>query len=62
MASNVFMISRTCCGRALEDQQIEFGCLAHQAGQHGVYLSAVMGLVIEPMRQRRCQLLLELLR
>jgi hypothetical protein len=34
-------------------QQIEFRRLADEAGQHGVDLAAVVGLVIEPVRQRR---------
>jgi hypothetical protein len=49
------------CRQPLENQQIEFRRLADQAGQQGMDLAAVVGLVIEPVRQRRGQLLLELL-
>jgi len=46
----------------LEDQQIEFRRAADQTGQQGVDLPPVMGLVIEPMRQCKVQLLLDFLR
>ena len=36
--------------------------LAAGLRQHGMDLTAMMGLVIEPVRQRRGQLLLELFR
>jgi hypothetical protein len=59
----VFVISAgRPCRQPLEKQQIEFRRLADQAGQQGVDLAAVVGLVIEPVRQRRGQRLLELLR
>jgi len=63
MASKIFMISGgRFCDRPLKKQEIEFRRLADQTSQHGVYLSPVMGLVIEPMRQGGRQLLLELFR
>ena len=46
----------------LENKQIEFRCRADEACQQRVDLAAVVGLVVEPMRQRRGQLLLELFR
>src|ERR1700720_3631572 len=59
----VFVISGGGSGRhPLKIQQIEFRRLADEAGQQGVNLPAVVGLVIEPVRQRRGQLLLELIR
>jgi hypothetical protein len=47
------------CRQPLKKQQIEFRRLTGQPGQHRMDLPAVVGLVIEPMRQRRRQLLLE---
>jgi hypothetical protein len=47
---------------ALEKQQVQLRRLTNQAGQDRMDLAAVMGLVVEPVRQRRCQFLLELLR
>jgi len=46
----------------LEIQQIEFRRFADQTGQQRMDLAAVVGLVVEPVRQRRGQLLLELFR
>ena len=50
------------CRQPLEIQQIELRRLADEAGQQTVDLAPVVGLVIEPVRQRGRQLLLELLR
>ena len=50
------------CRQPLEIQQIGFRRLTDEAGQQGVDLPAVVGLVIEPVRQRRRQLLLEFVR
>jgi hypothetical protein len=59
----VFVISgRRFCRQPLENQQIERRRLPDEAGLERVGLAAVVGLVIEPVRQRRGQLLLELLR
>jgi hypothetical protein len=49
-------------GKSLEKQQIELRRFAGKAGQQGMDLPAVVGLVIEPVRQCRGQLLLELFR
>ena len=62
-ASEVFVKSGGRLGRQpLEKPQIEFRRLADEAGQQSVGLPAVVSLVVEPVRQRRGQLLLELLR
>jgi hypothetical protein len=49
------------CRQPLKKQKIEFRRLTDQPGQQRMDLPAVVGLVIEPMRQRRGQLLLEVL-
>ena len=49
-------------GQTLEKQQVELRRLTDQAGQDRMDLAAVMGLVVEPMRQRRRQFLLDFLR
>jgi hypothetical protein len=46
----------------LKIHQIEFRRVAEEAGEQGVDLPTVMGLVVETMRQCRGELLLELLR
>jgi hypothetical protein len=43
------------CRQPLEIQQVEFRRLADQARQQGMNVTAVVGLVIEPMGQRRSQ-------
>ena len=61
--AEVFVISGGREGRQpLENEEIKLRRLADQAGQYRMDLSAVVGLVIEPVRQRRGHLLLELLR
>jgi hypothetical protein len=45
----------------LEIQQVECRRLTGDTGQQGMDLSAVVGLVVEPVRQRGRQLLLDLL-
>ena len=53
------MSGRRLCRQPLEKQQIEFRCCAGEAAQERVDVAAVVGLVIEPVRQCRRQLLLE---
>src|ERR1700736_635133 len=61
--SEVFVISRRRSGgQPLEKQQIEFWRRAEESGQQRMDLAAVVGLVIDPVRQRRPQLLLDFLR
>src|SRR3977135_793108 len=47
---------------ALIVQQVELGCLLAQAGQDHMRLATVMGLVVEPVVERRHQGLHELIR
>jgi hypothetical protein len=62
-SGEVFVISgRRFRRQPLEKQEIEFRRLTDEARQQCVDLPAVVGLVIEPVRQRRGHRLLELLR
>lgn len=50
------------CRQPLEKQKIQSRRFAKEAGQQSVDLTAVLGLVVKPRRQRRSQLLLEFFR
>ena len=67
------MVRHRSCGRGaasgggfrrqpLKKQQIELRGLADKTGEQRVDLAAMVGLVVEPMRQRRRQWLFEYLR